>query len=218
MIVRLEGVLETVEDGAARVGRQEAGLTYEVLVSSYTAGRLGGSIGGPITLHTIEYFESLNQGTTLIPRLVGFETVVDRRFFELFTTCKGIGQRKALRALTLESSQIAAAIADRDATLLQSLPEIGKRTAETIIATLYGKVDEFLTAPVYAQPDATQSGAAPAVPPGTPNLVRDALHILVQWGENRAQALQWIDRAMHDDDRPGDVEMLIERVYQIKSG
>ena len=80
----------------------------------------------------------------MIPRLAGFLSVEDRAFFELFTTCKGIGNRKALRAMSLDVGQLAGAISDRDIALLQTLPDIGRRTAETIIATLHGKVDRFL--------------------------------------------------------------------------
>ena len=141
MIARIRGILEALEDGVALIGDDGSdgiGLTYEVLLPGFVVGRLGGSISQPVTLHTLHFFESLNQGATLVPRLAGFMTAEDRRFFELFTTCKGIGNRKALRAMALSTEQIASGIADRDVALLQSLPEVGRRTAETIVATLHG--------------------------------------------------------------------------------
>ena len=106
-------------------------------------------MGQTLTLNTFHFIEMQGQGTTAIPRLAGFTTAQDRRFYELFTTVKGIGNKRALRAMALESAQIAAAIADRDLALLQSLPEIGRRTAETIVATLSGKVDAFVSAAAY---------------------------------------------------------------------
>ena len=212
MIVKIEGVLTTLGDVAAVID-PGGGLTYEVMLSAYAAGRMGGRVGQQVTLHTLHYFDSMNQGATLVPRLAGFETERDKQFFELFTTCKGIGHRKALRALTLDTPQVAAAIADRDVSMLQSLPEIGKRTAETIIATLHGKVDAFLGPAVSGVGSA---GAGPVAVAGGPG--REALELLVQLGENRAQAMQWIDRVLRDEDGPRDTQQLIERVYQIRAG
>ncbi len=52
-----------------------------------------------ITLTTFQYLESQGQGSSVIPRLVGFQSTAEREFFELFTTVKGIGNRRALRAM-----------------------------------------------------------------------------------------------------------------------
>ncbi|MBI1337736.1 MAG: hypothetical protein GC164_12345 [Phycisphaera sp.] len=214
MIVKLEGVIESVEKGAVhlRVGD----VTYEVLVPAFTAARLGDSIGQTRVLHTIEYFESHNQGASMTPRIAGFLSPGDRRFFELFVSCKGIGNRKALRAMALESSQIAAAIADRDTALLQSLPEIGKRTAESIVTELAEKVGPFVAD--HAYPSRAASGVQ--APPGSakPNsMAREALEVLLQLGENRTQAVTWIDAVLRDQDRPRDAQELVSRVYRIKS-
>lgn len=213
MIARIEGVLETIT-GSVLLVRPAGGLVYEVMVSAYAAARLGGSIGQPVTLHTLHYLESQNQGASFQPRLAGFLTREDREFFELFTSVKGIGNRRALRSMTLASDQIAAAIAERDLAMLQSLPEIGRRLAETIVATLHGKVDRFisLSAPVIG------GKPAPDAPPAARTLTRDALDVLVQLGENRAQALAWIDQVLRDapDDPPTDTQDLIARVYRLK--
>jgi Holliday junction DNA helicase RuvA len=216
MIARITGILEGIEGGSAllRVGE---GITYQVLVPAYTAARLGASVGQTVSLHTFHFIESQGQGMTMIPRLAGFTTQQDRRFYELFTTVKGIGNKRALRAMALESAQIAGAIADRDLALLQTLPEIGRRTAETIVATLTGKVDGFVAA-------AAEARAAEPGSPGTPassasGLTRAAMEVLLQLGENRNEALAWIDQALRDEkDRPRDVQDLIQRVYRIKAG
>jgi Holliday junction DNA helicase RuvA len=218
MIAKIQGVLDEVGSGFVMVRPEPGGLTYQVLVSSYTAARLGGSIGQRVTLVTLQYLESQNQGASFTPRLAGFITDEDRRFFELFTTTKGIGNRKALRALTLSTSQIAAAIADRDVALLKSLPEIGARTAETVVATLYGKVDGFLSAPQAGAPAGAGIAGDPATPSPQRGLAREATEVLVQLGENRAQIVTWIDQALRQSDKPQSVQDLIARVYQIKAG
>jgi len=215
MISRIKGTLESIEGGVA-VLQLPGGLTYEVLVSAFTGARLGGSLGQVVELHTLHYCESQNQGASLLPRLAGFLNAQDRRFFELFTTTKGIGNKKALRAMTLATDQIAAAIADRDLALLQSLPEIGRRTAETIVATLHGKVDKYLSASAYAPLPGDKSAAGPQ-PTGARALARDALEVLMQLGENRTQAMAWIDEALRDEEKPADVQDLVARVYRIKA-
>lgn len=217
MIVKIEGLLESIEADRGRI-RMPDGLTYELLLPAYTAARLSGSIGQTVTLHTLHYLESSAQGATIYPRLAGFASAIDKQFFELFVTCKGIGHRKALRAMTLATHQIAGAIADRDLALLQSLPEVGKRTAETIAVSLKGKVDRFL--------DAVPTGGRSVAADGTDiemsavpgSLARDALGVLIQLGENRTQAVNWIDRALSKDDAPTDVEALVAEVYRIKGG
>ena len=217
MIAKIEGILDELLDGAAMV-RTDGSMTYEVLLPAYAVARLGGSIGQPVTLHTLYFIEGQAQGSTLTPRLAGFLTIEDRRFFELFTTCKGIGNRRALRAMTLESSAIAAAIADRDATVLQTLPEVGKRTAETVIATLRGKVDSYIVTAAYGRAGGTDQTNAPPTTGRGSALEREALEVLLQLGENRTQCVNWIDQVMRDDEKPSDTESLIARVYRIKSG
>jgi Holliday junction DNA helicase RuvA len=218
MISKISGVLESVEGSVANV-RVDGGFTYEVLVSGYTAARLGDGIGQPITLHTLNYIESQDQGASFLPRLAGFLTVEDRRFFELFTTTKGIGKRKALRALAMSTDQVAAAIADRDLALLQSLPEIGRRLAETVIATLHGKVDKYVVAAYETTGVASGGGNGKPGKPAARTLAKEALEVLLQLGENRTQAVTWIDEALRDEaDKPRDVQAVIAKVYRIKSG
>ena len=213
MIARIQGVLEAVAGDAALV-RVDGGLTYEVLLPAYATAQLAGQIGQVVTLDTLCYLESQNQGATMTPRLAGFVNVTDRAFFVLFTTCKGIGNRKALRAMAMSTEQIAAGIADRDVALLQSLPEIGRRTAETIVATLHGKVDRFVSAAAFGGAGAGRPAAG-----GVSGIAREALEVLMQLGENRTQAVAWIDQALRDpDDRPGNVEALVARAYRIKGG
>lgn len=229
MIARITGVLEQLEGGAALVALDEGGLglAREVLVPAYLADRLSGragqaaSIGAPVTLHTLEYLESQNQGASFIPRLIGFASTRERDFFELLTSVKGLGNKRALRAMTVEPGSIARSIHERDTRALQRLPEIGPKLAELIVHELRGKVERFVHMPgatggtpatgaaVEAKPgagngttrrararageDAPASAGAPtpALPP-----VRQTVETLIALGEAPAEAERLVARAI----------------------
>ena len=218
MLARLSGTLVDV-DPTANLGFVDAGqgLTYEVLLPAFVTMRLVPREGQELTLHTLHFLEGSSQGTTLFPRLAGFATREDKAFFELFVTVKGIGHRRALRAMVLPPATLAAAIADRDLKLIQTMPEVGKRLAETIVVTLKGKVDPWIGGSVTAEPRKPVKGElereddGAALPGGT--LARDALEVLTQLGEPRTEALQSIERLLSADDAPSNVESLIAAVY-----
>lgn len=165
MICRLSGTLSAVDGPPASTAftaivEINGNLAYEVLIPAFLAPRLTSKIGQTVTFITIEYLESHNQGASFIPRLIGFSSARERDFFELFTTVKGIGNKRGLRAMAAEPSVIAAAICAKDAKALTKLPEIGKRMAETVIAELHGKADGFLSESEIEQLDRGTSGSA----------------------------------------------------------
>lgn len=217
MISRIEGVVESVQGSAAHVATG-GGLTYEVLLPAHSAGHLASLIGQPVSLHTVHYLEGSSQSGNLIPRLAGFREAVDREFYGLFTSVKGIGPRKALRAMAMSSGQIAAAIADRDVKLLQSLPEIGRRMAETIIATLHGKVDRFVSASAYGPGRPAQATDASGEGGRDIPAARAALEILLQLGESRSIAVQWIDQVMVRSPGESDPSRIVHEALRIKTG
>ena len=194
MISRIEGVLEDVVDGVAeeRVGD---GLVYELLVPACDAGELLMQQGKRVSFFTLHYLESQGQGSHFVPRLIGFSSREQRAFFELLTTVKGIGNRKALRAMQVSHARMAEAIASGDAKFLATLPEIGKRTAESTIVELKGKLDPFLANPGATRKALEQSSVVPsaALPSGP---AADAEDVLVALGEPRAQARQRIERVV----------------------
>jgi len=215
MIARLHGTLDSIDDGCAMV-TLPSGVTYQVLLPAFAGARLAATTGQPITLHTLEFYESHAQGATMLPRLAGFLTAEDKAFYELFVTCKGIGYRRALRAMTLASAQIAAAIADRDLATLQSLPEIGRRTAETITVTLRDKVDRFAAATTASTADQPNGAPGPAASTNA-GLARETLEALLQLGENRTQAITWIDQILTSDNPPQTPQALLAEVYRLKA-
>lgn len=218
MIAKIEGTLDSVSADRALV-KVAAGITLEVLLPAATAAQLVGSENQAVALFTLTFFESQGQGATMFPRLAGFTSADDRAFYNLFTTVKGIGQKRALRAMALPTGQLASAIEDRDLALLQSLPEVGKRTAETIVATLRGKLGHLTTATSAGMRGVagTVDGAAGArVPAGS--LAREAVDVLVQLGEKRPEAARWIDQVLEKPDAPRDLQALIAEVYRVKAG
>lgn len=215
MICKIHGMLESLGSETAHIC-VEGGLTYEVLVSAYVGARLGIEIGNPITLHTLHYLEGSSSGGNMTPRLAGFLNESDKEFFGLFTTIKGIGPKKALKAMALSTGQIAAAIADRDAKTLQALPGIGKKASETIVVTLNDKVDRFVEGGT-PELKAGVGGATVEVGPSRA-AAREALAVLEQLGENRVQALGWIDEVLVKQPEIDDTETLIGEVLRMKGG
>lgn len=214
MMTRLTGVLERVEGNEAVVASPGGETARQVLIPTYLAGTLTSRVGGTVTLHTLEYLESPNQGASFIPRLVGFGSERERRFFELLTTVKGIGNRKALRALAEEPSVIAGAVMAKDARALTQLPEIGKRLAETIIVELTGKVEGFMSG------DETRrlESRAASMPVGDP-VELDAVEALVALGETRGEAQQLVARASGRIDAGGarSVETILDAVFAARA-
>jgi len=209
MIVRIEGEIVAVD--APRVLVRVGPMVYELFVPAFDLQSLHARIGATAQFETFHYFESQGQGTTLLPRLIGFASTTDRDFFEIFTTVKGIGNRKALRAMALPTRTIAAAIASRDLDTLKSLPEVGRRTAETIVAELHEKMEPFLIG------GAVSTGAqAGSVSRG--GLAQDALAVLIALGEPRHMAVQWIDRALTDEPEIPDAQTLVTAAFRIKTG
>jgi Holliday junction DNA helicase RuvA len=195
MISRIEGVLEDVVDGVAEVRVAGSGLVYEVLVPACDAGDLMMRQGKEIAFVTLHYLESQGQGSHFVPRLIGFSSREQRDFFELLTTVKGIGNRKALRAMQVSHGRMAEAIAAGDAKFLSTLPEIGKRTAESTIVELKGKLDPFLKDP-SATRRALERSAVVAVTAVATGPAADAEDVLVALGEQRAQARAKVDRVL----------------------
>ncbi|MGA1043791.1 MAG: Holliday junction branch migration protein RuvA [Phycisphaerales bacterium] len=208
MITRLSGVLESVVDGGAVLACGD--LAYEVMVPAAEVPKLEGSIGERTTLHTIHTLEGVSQGASYRPRLFGFASVADREFFELFTTVRGFGPRKALRALAIPFPRIAEAIATGDVGLLSSLPEIGRKTAQTIVTELAESVDGYLAEVGGSKP---RPGA-----PADPNrqMALDAIEVLVQLGEPRPTARDLVDRAVAADPAPDSVEATVTAALRFR--
>ncbi len=202
MITRIRGELAEIKDGVALVHIEA--LTYELLIPAADISSLLSQVGNKVEFFTLHYFEGQSQGSSFTPRLIGFANDRDRAFFELFTTVKGIGNRKALRALIRPFSETATAISNRDANFLVSLPEIGKRSAETIIAQLNGKVDSFV------------GELASTIELDMPPYCEDAIAMLIQLGETKQDAKRLIQLAINSIDNIKSADQLVQTSFQLK--
>jgi Holliday junction DNA helicase RuvA len=207
MIAKISGALAEVTEGLALI---EVGqITYEVMVPGYALDLLASKIGQQISLYTLEYLEgSLATGGNLVPRLIGFPHGEERSFFQRFTSVKGMGMRKALKALSMPISRVAGAVESKDAKLLQTLPGVGKRMADQIIAGLAGKLDKFALVAAAQRGDASDWAQAHT----------EALEILLQLGERRADAQELIERVRQVDPDMNKPEQIVQAVYRLKVG
>ena len=199
MIARITGQLEFLAEGRAVV---DAGpIAYEVMLAPVTADELRPRLGQTVSLHTLEYFDGNPAYGQMIPRLVGFVSETDKRFFVRYVSVQGIGVMKGLKSLVLPVSRIAQAIESRDARALAELPGLGRRTAEKMIAELCGKVDEFAL-------------AAPGAPRGEePESKREATSVLIQLGLARPEAAARVDAAFERLGKDAGVEAIVREAF-----
>ncbi len=206
MIGYLEGRLLDGDDSdvilmlAGQVG-------YEILVSPFTRAQvMAQSQETPVQLH-IYYHVTERQPR---PVLIGFLEKKDKAFFQLFISVSAIGPMKAVKAMVRPVGEIAAAIEDKQVSLLSKLPGIGVRTAEKIIATLHGKTREF------AERTASRTPAASKPPsPDNPETVVLVTGVLVdQLGHSPASAQRMIRAALEKNPGIQTPEALLDAIYQ----
>jgi holliday junction DNA helicase RuvA len=185
LIASLTGILRHVQED--RIQLAAPPFLFELLIPAADYAQLQTQAGEEVTFHTIFYFQGdAGGGGNIEPRLIGFLRATDKRFFEKFITVKGIGPRKALKALSRPVGEIAQAIESRDTRFLVQLPEIGKRTAELLVAELGGKLEQFAGATADLPRAAVSRRAGPE---------EDAIETLMALGERRADAEHLLDRA-----------------------
>ncbi len=205
MITKISGKLVALADDAATLAIEA--LEYEVLVPVASQRELQARVGQQVSLHTIHYLDgNPNQGR-VVPRLVGFLSVVEREFFELFCSVDGVGAKKALRAMVRPVKDIAEMIESQDAKGLSTLPGIGPATADRIIAKLRRKMSKF------ALMVSRQGVAASEGGPGK-DLVRETFDVLCALGHSEASARQLIDSVIDSKKKFSDVEELIQAIFQ----
>jgi len=207
MIAGIEGQLVSLGTETAQV--KVGAVTYEVMLPGYCVAALSGQIGGTISLCTMEYYEGSLGGGNLIPRLVGFLSPLEREFFSEFTSVKGLGIRKGLRALSLPIADVAGAVEAGDEKMLMTLSGIGRKMAQSIVSELKGKLQGFAFGAQSAR--------------GTPQtklkpFQTEALEILIAWGEKRNEAMELIEQASQRHPEIQTAEELVPIVYRVKQG
>jgi len=201
MISALTGELRRILDDRVQV--QAGAFLFDVLVPVADLGSLTTHIGQEITFHTILDLEGDPTRGNLAPRLIGFLRPDDKRFFELFTTVKGIGPKKALRALGVPVAQIARAIEARDARDLSQLEGIGKRMAEQIVATLAGKAGAFAAA--------TGPGVS-----ARSTIEEDAILVCMRLGIGRPDAERLLDKVKTNNPKLTSAETISREMLRMR--
>ncbi len=210
MIARITGTLVSVDQEKALV--EVGNIAYEVMLPGYCVSALSGKVGQEVSLCTMEYFEGTPGGGNLIPRLVGFMDAAEKEFFLKYTSVKGMGIKKGLKSLSLPIEAIASAIESGDEKIVISMPGIGKRLAQHIIAELSGKLA------VYASDAKMPSQAGGKGGVQFSNFQIETLEILVAWGEKRAEAIELIQLACQKHPDIKSAEELVPIVYRLKQG
>ena len=206
MIASIEGKIIEVHQTTVLI--QVGPVGYEVMLPAYCLSELSVKIGENIRLCTTQYYEGTPGGGNLIPRIIGFVTESERQFFDSYTSVKGMGIKKALKSLSIPIATIASAVENGDHKILMSLPGIGKRMAQQIIAQLQGKMATF----------AAEVSVATQTKGPFEQFQAEALEILIAWGEKRAEAIELIQKAKQKHPDVTTAEDLVPLVYKLKQG
>ena len=206
MISHLRGSLARKNEAASSVELDVNGVWYEVELPAFVWRSLEDTgPGAPLELETF-YFLTANAP---IPRLIGFQREVEREFFKKLVSVPNVGPTTATKALIFSVSTIAGWIETDDTAQLARLPGIGKRTAETMVAQLRGKVTEeaLLADEGFDAVEAPRPAAAAS------DVGRDTVEALLGLGYSRAEAERLVQQ-VEASDQPATVEEAIRAVFR----
>ena len=132
MIAHLKGMLLSKSTDTIIIDNN--GLGYEVFVPLSTFYKLPDEDGKEVSLHIHTH---VREDAFL---LFGFNTILEKKIFRLLISVSGIGPRLAINILSgIGQDSLLEAIAQGDVARLQSIPGVGKKTAERISLELKDK-------------------------------------------------------------------------------
>jgi Holliday junction DNA helicase RuvA len=162
-------------------------------------------VGEQVTLVTIHYIDGNPQkGGRMNPRLIGFNSEIEREFFDQFCSVDGVGVKKALRAMVRPVEDIAKAIEEQDFKGVSTLPGIGTAMSERIIAKLRRKMGKY--ALLVSQGLGTTTVAER-------NVIDDTYQILCSLGHSEIEARKMLDGVLKIKRKFKDVEEMLQAVY-----
>ena len=205
MITKLTGQLLAIQETTASIGIDP--FEYEVAVPDFTRRHLQLSVGEKVSLYTIQYIDGNPQkGGRMTPRLIGFNSQIERQFFELCCSVPGLGVKKALKAMVRPVQDIAKSIEEQDVKSLTTLPGIGPAMAEKIVAQLRRKMAKFALlvqqAPTKSENDVERS------------IVDETFQVLMALGHNEFDARKLLEEPLAGKQNFKDVEALLQAVYE----
>jgi len=200
MIGKLRGTVDAV--GVDHAIIDVGGVGYEVACSSRTLAALppaGEAVTLSIETHVRE--DAI--------KLYGFLTESERSWFRLLQSVQGVGSKVALSVLgTLDTAQIAQAIALQDRAMMARAPGVGPKVALRIVNELKDK------APPLAISAAGLAGTAAASvngakPDASTSAVAEAISALLNLGYPQVQANAAVSAALQKAGDPPRTENLI---------
>ena len=197
MIVLLQGLLtdKTVEHAVVDV--HGVGYQADIPLSTYY---VLPAVGERVTLRTTLYVREDAM------RLYGFATGEERSIFEMLIAVSSIGPRLALNMLSsIPAIELQACIAQAEVARLQSIPGIGRKTAERVVLELQEKI---------ARLDATPSGLPRESVPSDEQVVGDVVSALLNLGYKRNEAQRAVQAARRGRDGRPELETLLKDTLQ----
>jgi Holliday junction DNA helicase RuvA len=195
MIAHLRGVLvlKTVERAVVDV----QGVGYQVFIPLSTYYTLP-DVQERVTLVTSIY---VREDTM---RLYGFATEEEREIFELLIGVSSIGPRLALNMLSrLAAADLKQAIAQAETARLQTIPGIGRKTAERVVLELQEKMSLL---------DMAAMGQVRV--PGEEHVTRDVISALLNLGYKRGEAEKAVQVVRAKQDGTLTLEALLKDALQ----
>lgn len=201
MIAYLSGKL--LEKEANSVIVDVNGVGYEVAIPLSTFYELG-EIGSDVQLRIFTYVRE----DTL--SLFGFKTIREKELFLKLISVSGIGAKSGIGILSgMSADEIINAIRSNNLMRLNSIPGIGKKTAERIVIELRDKINTISTGGI----ETTQTTTTSAAPSGN-EVYDDAVSALTNLGYQRQSAEKALNQAMQEGTEMS-VQKLLRRSLQL---
>ncbi|MEM9411607.1 MAG: Holliday junction branch migration protein RuvA [Planctomycetota bacterium] len=206
MITKITGTLVSVADDFAILAVDP--FEYQVLIPDFTRRHIQTMVGESVSLHTIQYIDgNVQKGGRMTPRLIGFNSEIEREFFEIFCSVDGVGVKKALRAMVRPVPNVARSIESQDVKTIATLPGIGPATSERIVAKLRRKMPKFALM-------AETTGSQPTAAEVENDIVEETYQILVTLGHSEPEARKMLEDPLSSKKKFKDVDALLQAVYE----
>jgi Holliday junction DNA helicase RuvA len=168
-------------------------------------------------------------------RLFGFLTLEDKQAFQMLTSVSGIGPRIALAVLSsLSARDLRAVVLNNKVSHLESVPGIGKRTAEKMILELRPKMEKASKSGATAKSGTLTTGKAGSPTPSPSDIdglddldamesvfydVRSALENLGYKDKDVTQVLALLEETHRSSPETADFQVIMKSALKtIRSG
>ena len=201
MIAYLSGKI--LEKDANLLIVETNGVGYEVTIplsTFYELGEVGDAVELRVYTHVREDMLAL----------FGFKTVREKELFLHLISVSGIGPKSAITALSgMSADEIITAIRQNNLARLNSIPGVGKKTAERLVIELRDKIAKLAG---LASEEMKAQGIAPQASGDA--VYDDAVSALVNLGYQRSAAEKALKQAMQEGTELS-VQKLLRRSLQL---